>query len=352
MSDVSSLSASSLFSVHRRHSRDLEQELFRKIDADGDNSISQAELQSAVTGAGGTTQGADALFAQLDTGKTGSVGSSQFISGFSALSFSAVNGQQLIDAQAQATGGSTPQTPFAQFTSQLFGKLDADGDGALTKSELEKAVTAAGGTAASADALYTQLDPDNTGSVSQSQFGANFPRPGQALASTASSDTAQAALGALFQSMNPLKQVATDLFSQLDADGDGKLTKSELEKAVTDKGGSAAQADVLYARLDPDNTGTVTEAQFTQYALANDRPPLLFQAQDGDEDADASTAAASSASTTSTAADQLEAAIQKLLGSVFGQGASAFGFPPPFGAGLSASSMTALLNAQGKSAAG
>src|SRR5579864_2527322 len=64
-----------------------------------------------------------------------------------------------------------------QLQQRLFSKIDANGDGSVTKSELEQAVTKAGGTTTGADALYATLDPNNTGSVSEQQFAQNLPLP-------------------------------------------------------------------------------------------------------------------------------------------------------------------------------
>jgi Ca2+-binding EF-hand superfamily protein len=52
------------------------------------------------------------------------------------------------------------------------------------------------------------------------------------------------------------------LFNKIDASGDGSITKSELENAVTSAGGTTASADALYSELDPNGTGSVSESQF------------------------------------------------------------------------------------------
>ena len=64
-----------------------------------------------------------------------------------------------------------------QYQQNLFNKIDANGDGSLSQTELEQAVTNAGGTTQAADALYSELDPNNTGSVSEQQFASVLPGP-------------------------------------------------------------------------------------------------------------------------------------------------------------------------------
>ena len=54
-----------------------------------------------------------------------------------------------------------------------------------------------------------------------------------------------------------------DLFSQIDADSDGKLTKSEFEKALGAGGTNLAQADSVFGKLDKDGDGSVSLDEMT-----------------------------------------------------------------------------------------
>lgn len=49
-----------------------------------------------------------------------------------------------------------------------------------------------------------------------------------------------------------------DLFSQIDANGDGKITKSEFENALGAGGTNLAQADDVFSKLDKDGDGKVS----------------------------------------------------------------------------------------------
>ena len=215
MSDMSTGSIGSAIDyLRQKHTSKLSKDLFSKIDSGGDGSINQAEMERAVTGAGGTQASADALFSALDSSGTGSVSQSQFLSGFQALAFSPANGAQLISAQAQSSASTDPAASFKQ---HLFAQLDGDGDGNLTQADVEKAVTAAGGTKESADALYAKLDPSGTGAVSAAQFASNLPGPpgpagtppDQAGATDADSgNTARDAMKALFDANDPATKIA------------------------------------------------------------------------------------------------------------------------------------------------
>jgi hypothetical protein len=71
----------------------------------------------------------------------------------------------LISLQGQSASALTAQSP-----SQLFSKIDTDGDGKISQSEFENALTGAGASKADADALFAKLDANGDGSVTQSEM--------------------------------------------------------------------------------------------------------------------------------------------------------------------------------------
>src|SRR5882757_9465984 len=72
----------------------------------------------------------------------------------------------LIDAQAQASGTSG----MSAHQQKVFGELDTDGDGKVTKAELENDFGA--DNKGLADAVFSKLDKDGDGAISQSEFAA------------------------------------------------------------------------------------------------------------------------------------------------------------------------------------
>jgi Ca2+-binding EF-hand superfamily protein len=255
----------------------IQQSLFNEIDTSGSGSITKSSLETAVTTAGGTSAAADALYADLDPNNIGSVTEQQFSQNLPSLPFSDAIGAQLIGFQAQGWPSTSGAGPSGQLAQSLFSQIDTSGSGSITKSELEQAVTNAGGTTAAADALYAKLDPNNTGSVTEQQFAQTLSQilPHHHSGGGADADggnSAQDALASLFQAdasagaggVTTPAQFAQNLFSQIDTSGSGSITKSELEQAVTNAGGTTTAADALYAQLDPNNTGSVTEQQFAQ----------------------------------------------------------------------------------------
>jgi hypothetical protein len=74
----------------------------------------------------------------------------------------------LLDAQSQSSAGSTTSAPTSRSDAlkHLFGQIDADGDGQLSKAEFENALGAGGTNIAQADDVFGKLDKDGSGSVS------------------------------------------------------------------------------------------------------------------------------------------------------------------------------------------
>jgi len=266
--------------------KQFQQNLFNQIDLNGDGSVSKTELEQAVGGAGGTTQAADALYSVLDPNNSGGFGEQQLAQVLPGSGFSDQMQAQLIGYQAQGWPGASSTAPGGQLAHSLFAQIDTNGDGSISKTELEQAVTKAGGSKDAADALYAKLDPNGTGSVSEQQltqalFGAQphhhhhhgGGHPAGATDAAGATDpsatgSATDALTSLFNADgggagNSPVQVAQNIFTQIDANGDGAITQSELEQAVTAAGGDKAGADALYAKLDPNGTGSVSEQQFT-----------------------------------------------------------------------------------------
>src|SRR5262245_34151530 len=68
---------------------------------------------------------------------------------------------------------------------------------------------------------------------------------------------AQSQSGTTFQPTSR-EDALKDLFSKIDADGDGKITKDEFENALGAGGTNTAQADDVFGKLDKDGDGSVS----------------------------------------------------------------------------------------------
>jgi hypothetical protein len=76
-----------------------------------------------------------------------------------------------------ATQGEPPVKSKADALSDLFGLLDADGSGRISKSEFEGALGAGGTNTAAADRVFGKLDTDGDGAVSADELAAALTTP-------------------------------------------------------------------------------------------------------------------------------------------------------------------------------
>jgi Ca2+-binding EF-hand superfamily protein len=353
----------------------FQQNLFNQISG-GSGSITQSGMEQAVTKAGGTTQAADALYSELDPANTGSVNEQQFAQALPGPPYSSQMQSQMIGYQAQGWPGASTgasATTGASLAQNLFSQIDSNGDGSISKPELEQAVTAAGGTTQAADSLYAKLDPNNTGSVSEQQLSQSLSQSaphhhhhhGGGGGGNAAGSSAANALTSLFNAdggdtagTSPT-QVAQNIFSQIDSNGDGSISQTEVEQAVTSAGGTTQGADALYSQLDPSKTGSVSEQQF----LSALQPPsssgntaqdallaLLDQAtQNASSTSSVSATSGTTAGTTASAGggNSAQDALMALLKSFDAAQSNAFG-----GGNSAQDGLMALLNADNGSANG
>jgi hypothetical protein len=75
---------------------------------------------------------------------------------------------------------------------------------------------------------------------------------------------AQSSTGATATAPTSRSAALKDLFSQIDADGDGKITKSEFENALGAGGTNLTQADDVFSKLDKDGDGSVSLDEMSQ----------------------------------------------------------------------------------------
>jgi Ca2+-binding EF-hand superfamily protein len=105
----------------------------------------------------------------------------------------------------------------------------------------------------------TATTPFDTGTTASPASGSGGPAQSGGL----SPATMSALLAAQDQSSSSTAPTSRsdalkDLFSQLDADGDGKVSKSEFENALGAGGTNLAQADDVFGKLDKDGDGSVS----------------------------------------------------------------------------------------------
>lgn len=140
-----------------------------------------------------------------------------------------------LDALQSLTAKKTSATPTTGLTQEAR-TLDFFGSADSSNSSSGSSATPKGSSSKS-------------GALSPDLMSALLAALGQTNSSTGSSGGASSSGGS-----NPLK----DLFSQIDANGDGQLSKSEFENALGAGGTNTAQADDVFGKMDKDGDGAVS----------------------------------------------------------------------------------------------
>lgn len=103
------------------------QQLFQKLDANGDGSVDKSEFTGSLQSKGVDSSKADALFAKLDKDGDGSISQTELAKGTRR----AHHHRRAEEPQSTSDAASTGTM------SDLFANIDADGDGNVSKTEFE-----------------------------------------------------------------------------------------------------------------------------------------------------------------------------------------------------------------------
>ncbi|MCA6119022.1 EF-hand domain-containing protein [Bradyrhizobium sp. WSM 1738] len=115
----------------------------------------------------GVSQSSDSPFAFMSSNASASIGPGTGSGGTGTTPISPEIMSALLEAQSQSSGGSGSalKTRHAALK-DLFGQIDGDGDGQISKAEFEEALGAGGTNLGQADSVFGKLDQDGDGSVS------------------------------------------------------------------------------------------------------------------------------------------------------------------------------------------
>lgn len=264
-----------------------------------------------------------------------------------------------VSADASSSSSSTSASSMpdggaqigADMLSLLF-NLQGVSDTSSTTSDSASSVSSS--SASAVDQLFASWEQQNGSSVSSSGFDPSMagpppmgPPPGmEASASSSSSSSSSASSGgtdsssfasalndiesdlqklidslggassasssASSTSSSASSSSSSDMFKSIDADGDGKITKAEWEKARP-PGMSVAMADQLFSKIDTASTGSISASQlqdaFDNGTLGGAQPSAQTAFTDTSSTATSSTA---SASTSTGSGVDLAALLQAL----------------------------------------
>lgn len=150
----------------------------------------------------------------------------------------------------------------------------------------------------------SSVNAGNGPQISPETMNALFAAQSQATdGSSGTSNTASS--GSTSSTASSRDAALKDLFSQIDADGDGNITKSEFEDALGAGGTNLAQADDVFSKMDADADGSINLDEMSKALKGGHRG---HHQAEGASDAsgpgsDSSSSSGGSTSTTTTAAD-------------------------------------------------
>lgn len=169
----------------------------------------------------------------------------------------------LIGMQQQQSGGGTSQTgdpSSSDAVQSLFTAMDSDGDGSVSQSELEGYIEQQGGTQNQADQLYSMLDASGDSGISESTLQSDAPQgppPGGPPPGGMGGGHHLGMHGA-----HSASEAGSTLLQTMDSDSDGGVSQGEFESFVTSNGGTTAEADSDFAALDSSGSGSLSASDF------------------------------------------------------------------------------------------
>jgi Ca2+-binding EF-hand superfamily protein len=129
----------------------------------------------------------------------------------------------------------------AKLQQKLLAKLDTNGDQSIDKTELKSFMdfvsTQSSTSSGDTDALFSALDSDSDGSISSTELADN----GKALFDQLRDQLRSSQLTASDSPPPPPHGDASDLFSTIDANGDGSIDESELTSFTSQRADSNGQ---------------------------------------------------------------------------------------------------------------
>jgi Ca2+-binding EF-hand superfamily protein len=206
---------------------------FKKCDVDGDGYITKEELRSMMKSFSGTE--VDAVFALGDKDQSGGINFSEFLT------------------MMIPNSGSILKKIASNFASEQqvisgFKKIDANGDGAISKSEMKNGLKLSD---QELEVVFALGDIDQDGEISLSEF-VKLMCP-----------AAESGLNRFRNSFRNIQEVVS-AFKRFDTNGDGCLSQQELINGMRSSGAklTAAEMKAIFVLADTNQDGEINYTEF------------------------------------------------------------------------------------------
>lgn len=276
---------------------DIQERMFKKADTSGDGIIEKGELSAFQTNLYQSGLSGDDISTQFDSDQDGSITRAESDAAIAKLFYGIPPDGPLVPL---STIGNSSETNATTWWNDVFGKLDTSGDGSVSKAEFV-ANRPQNISEDQATQMWSLLDTSGSGSLTQSQFvsamvsqgpppgppGGAYSIPGSiGLGSSAeTNEQMQAILTAMQQYVTATEQTSSsfgnasdaagqgfsDLFSKIDINGDGPVSKDEFVSARP-TGVTEDQSMETWSKIDTSGNGSLNESQFDS-AMASQGPP-------------------------------------------------------------------------------
>jgi Ca2+-binding EF-hand superfamily protein len=240
---ISGISGSS--SLTQSYMAQMRQQMFNKIDIDGDGKLSKNEI--SVMAAKGPKGGpsVDEILSRADTDGDGSISKSEF------------EADKPPDREMQGSGfGGMASTSSADFLKQMFNQIDTDGDGKHSKEEISAMAANGPKGGPSVDEIFSKADTDKDGYISQSEFEA-----------VQSSNTAQGNISSL-QGSDSADSVVKELLEVLDK-------AAQTASSTTDDTSKTSSSAANMAQMLSDALKSYIQSSASGFSQGNSTQSLL-----------------------------------------------------------------------------
>jgi Ca2+-binding EF-hand superfamily protein len=184
---ISSISGTS--SLTQSYMTQMRQQMFSKIDTNGDGKHDKDELAAMVAKGPQGGPSVDDILSQFDSDGDGAISESEFEA-------ASPPEKQMQGAGFPPMMGGMGGMSSADFLEQMFGNADADGDEQISMEEMITAISNAPAGGPTAEEIFDKLDTNKDGYVSKAEFDAGH---AQESGSVQASNTEEELLQALLE---------------------------------------------------------------------------------------------------------------------------------------------------------